>query len=174
MEDNSFPSAIKKYRELPDGVYCEVLYNNIINTARPNVPHQFLATRVGGLLYKLLETAKTGVGLKRPTDVYLERQQAVVQPDVFVMMNNNLDIIREDAIYGAPDIIFEIICGNRDYDLITKKSLYEEAGVKEYFVIDPSSKLVVMFALNTSGKYEVVYELTGKITSGILATSFDI
>jgi len=69
-----------------------------------------LATRVGGLLYKFLETAKTGVGLKRPTDVYLERQQAVVQPDVFVMMNNNLDIIREDAIYGAPDIIFEIIC----------------------------------------------------------------
>lgn len=58
--------------------------------------------------------------------------------------------------------------------MITKKSLYEEAGVKEYFVIDPSSKLVVMFALNISGKYEVVYELTGKITSGILATSFDI
>lgn len=174
MDETSLPSAIKKYRELPDEVYCEVLYNNIVNTARPNVPHQLLAMKLSSRLYFILEKAKTGVALKRPTDVYLERQQAVVQPDVFVIMNYNLGIIHDDAVYGVPDIVFEILCGDRDYDKVTKRALYEDAGVKEYFIIDPSNKMVIMFARNNDGKFDIIYELTGKITSGILATSFDL
>jgi len=57
---------------------------------------------------------------------------------------------------------------------VKKKSLYEDAGVKEYFIIDPSNKMVIMFARNNDGKFDIIYELIGKITSGILATSFDL
>ena len=151
-----------------------MLYNQLIMTPAPNTSHQFLSFKIAGLIFNFLEENPIGVGAAAPTDVYLHDQQSVVQPDILVIMNENKGIIDDDGIHGAPDIVFEILSGNHIHDTVKKKTLYEEAGVKEYFVIDPANKMVVMFALNASGKYDVVYELTGKITSGILATSFDI
>jgi Uma2 family endonuclease len=121
-----------------------------------------------------LEKAKTGVVLEAPTDVYLMEMQSVVQPDVMVIMNENNNIIREDGIHGAPDIVFEILSGNRTHDTLKKKTLYEEAGVKEYFIVDPSDKTVIMFAYNDSKRYELIYELKGKITSEVLGISFEL
>ena len=167
-------TAIDIYRSLPEGTRCEVLYNQLIMTPAPNTGHQFLSFKIAGLIFNFLEENPVGIGAAAPTDVYLTEQQSVVQPDILVIMNENKGIIYDDGIHGAPDIVFEILSGNYIHDTVKKKSLYEEAGVKEYFVIDPANKMVVMFALNASGKYDVVYERPGKITSGILATSFDI
>jgi Uma2 family endonuclease len=174
MQERSFPLAIKKYREFQEGAHCELLYNTMISTARPNVPHQLIAVKLSALLYNFLDKTKIGVVFKRGIDVYLEKQESVVHPDALVIMNENLGIVHEDAIYGVPDIIFEILCGNRAYDKIKKKALYEEAGVKEYFIIDPADRMVIMFARNVDGRYELVYELKGKITSEVLAASFDL
>lgn len=167
-------TAIDIYRSLPEGTRCEVLYNQLIMTPAPNTSHQFLSVKLSSRLFVYLEETKKGIILEAPTDVYLTELQSVVQPDIMVIMEKNRSLIYEDGVHGAPDIIFEILSGNHIHDTVKKKSLYEEAGVKEYFVIDPANKMVVMFALNASGKYDVVYERTGKITSGILATSFDI
>jgi Uma2 family endonuclease len=174
VQEKLFPLAIKKYREFPEGVHCEVLYNKMVSTARLNVSHQLIATKLSVLLYNFLDETKIGVVFKRPVDVYLEKQESVVHPDALVIMDKNLEIIHEDAIYGVPDIIFEILCGNRAYDKIKKKTLYEEAGVKEYFIIDPLDKTVIMFAYNNDKQYELVYELKGKITSEVLGVSFDL
>jgi Uma2 family endonuclease len=71
--------------------------------------------------------------------------------------------------------VFEIISGNRTHDTVRKKTFYEEAGVKEYFIIDPADKTVIVFAYNNNQKkYELVYELKGKVTSEILGMSFDL
>jgi len=166
--------AIMKYREFPEGVPCEVIYDQIVTTAWPHTRHQQISMKLSSLLYFLLEETKKGIVLRKPCDVYLEEQRSVVQPDIFVILDENKQIIYEDAIYGVPDIIFEILCGNRAYDRIEKKGLYEQAGVKEYFIIDPLDNTVTMFTLNSQHKYELVYELKGKITSAILATSFDL
>jgi Uma2 family endonuclease len=71
-------------------------------------------------------------------------------------------------------IIFEILSLNRIHDTLKKKTLYETTDVKEYFIIDPSDKTVIMFAYNNDHRYELVYELKGKITSEILGASFDL
>ncbi|MFI5136964.1 MAG: Uma2 family endonuclease [Sphingobacteriales bacterium] len=167
-------TAIDIYRSLPEGTRCEVLYNQLIMTPAPNTTHQFISVKISSLLFLFLEKAKTGVVLEAPTDVYLMETQSVVQPDVLIIMNENKDIIREDGIHGAPDIIFEILSGNRIHDTLKKKTLYEESGVKEYFIIDPADKTVIMFTYNDQKKYELVYELKGKITSEVLGVSFDL
>jgi len=167
-------TAIDIYRSLPEGTRCEVLYNQLIMTPAPNTSHQFLSVRLSAKLFNFLEETKKGVILEAPTDVYLAEMQSVVQPDVLVIMNENKGIIYDDGVHGAPDIVFEILSGNHIHDTVKKKSLYEDAGVKEYFIIDPSNKMVIMFARNSDGKFDIIYELTGKITSGILATSFDL
>jgi Uma2 family endonuclease len=167
-------TAIDIYRSLPEGTRCEVLYNQLIMTPAPNTSHQFLSIRLSAKLFNFLEETKKGVILEAPTDVYLAEMQSVVQPDVLVIMNENKGIIYDDGVHGAPDIIFEILAGNHIHDTVKKKTLYEDAGVKEYFIIDPSNKMMIMFARNNDGKFDIIYELTGKITSGILATSFDL
>jgi Uma2 family endonuclease len=167
-------TAIDIYRSLPEGTRCEVLYNQLIMTPAPNTSHQFLSFKLSGIIFNFLEETPMGVALTAPTDVYLVEQQSAVQPDILVIMNKNKGIIYEDGIHGAPDIIFEILSTNHIHDTVKKKTLYEEAGVKEYFVINPANNMVIMFVLTDSGKYELVYELKGKITSGILAASFEL
>ncbi len=167
-------TAIDVYRMLPEGTRCEVLYNQLIMTPAPNTAHQFISIKLSALLFNFLEKSNKGVVLAAPTDVYFEDQQSVIQPDVFVIVNENKHIIQDDGIHGAPDIVFEILSGNRIHDTLKKKSLYETGGVKEYFIIDPFDKTVIMFAYNADRKYELVYELKGKITSEVLGCSFDL
>lgn len=167
-------TAIDIYQMLPEGTRCEVLYNQLIMTPAPNTAHQFISIKVSSLLFNFLEKSPKGVVLAAPTDVYLTDQQSVIQPDVFVIMNENKNIILDNGIHGAPDIIFEILSTNRIHDTLKKKSLYETTGVKEYFIIDPLDKTVIMFAYNSDRKYELVYELKGKITSEVLGFSFDL
>ncbi|MGZ3873300.1 MAG: Uma2 family endonuclease [Mucilaginibacter sp.] len=167
-------TAVDIYRSLPEGTRCEVLYNQLIMTPARNTDHQFLSIKLSAIIFNFLEEAGTGVALTAPTDFYLESQQSVVQPDVLVVMNANKHIIRKDGLYGAPDIIFEILSGNHLHDTVKKKTLYEDASVKEYFIIDPADKTVIMFARANNGKYELIYELKGKVTSGILGASFDL
>jgi Uma2 family endonuclease len=167
-------TAIDIYRSLPEGTRCEVLYNQLIMTPAPNTNHQFISIKLSALLYNFLEKTGKGVVLAAPTDVYLEEQQSVIQPDILVVLNENKQIIKEDGVYGAPDIVFEILSRNRIHDTLKKKTLYETTGVKEYFIIDPADKNVIMFACNADKKLELIYELTGKVTSELLECTIDL
>lgn len=167
-------TAVDIYRMLPEGTRCEVLYNQLIMTPALNTDHQFISVKLSALLYNFLEETGTGVILHAPADVYFEQEQSVLQPDVLVILNENKSIIQKDGIHGSPDVVFEILSGNRIHDTLKKKSLYEKAGVKEYFIIDPEDKKVVMFTYNEASQYELVYELTGKITSEVLGCSFNL
>jgi Uma2 family endonuclease len=167
-------TAVDIYRMLPEGTRCEVLYNQLIMTPAPNTDHQFISVKLSALLYNYLEETGKGVVLHAPADVYFEEEQSVLQPDVLVILNQNKSIIHKDGIHGAPDVVFEILSSNRIHDTLKKKSLYEKAGVKEYFIIDPADKKVVMFAFNDLRQYELIYELTGKITSEVLGCSFNL
>ena len=88
----------------------------------------------------------------------------VVQPDICVICDPSK--IDERGCCGAPDMIIEIISpstGRRD--LFEKFVLYEESGVKEYWVVYPDSKAVTVFLLQDDGKYGAagVYEFKGPV-----------
>ena len=75
-----------------------------------------------------------------PTDVVLADDQ-VVQPDVFIVCDNAK--IRDDAIFGAPDVIFEVLSpATSKKDRNKKMKLYRRFGVSEYFLVDPDTELV--------------------------------
>jgi len=77
----------------------------------------------------------------------------VVQPDICVVCDAaKLD---EKGCLGAPDLIVEILSLQSAHrDLKEKYSLYEEKGVKEYWVVYPAEQVVEIFNLSASGKYE--------------------
>lgn len=166
-------TAVDIYRMLPEGTRCEVIFNELIMSPSPSPLHQLLLSDLHALLYDHLKVNGTGKVLLAPTDVYLEDNDSVVQPDLLVILSSKLQMIKADGIYGAPDVTIEILSTNRAYDTQRKRALYEKAGVKEYFIIDPDNKLVTLLTLGDNGIYGQTYEQTGLLRSVILNCSLN-
>lgn len=76
--------------------------------------------------------------------------------------------IKPDGVYGAPDLVVEILSTNHTYDTQRKRALYEKSGVKEYFMIDPENKITTLLTLNAQGVYEQTYEQPGLLRPAII------
>ena len=83
-------------------------------------------------------------------DVYLTENDRVI-PDAMIVCNKN--IIKLDGIHGAPDLVVEVLSpGTAKNDRGYKKNLYETAGVKEYWIVDPISHSREVYIL-ANGKF---------------------
>src|SRR6266403_906199 len=158
-------TAVEVYRMLPEGTRCEVIFNELIMSPSPSREHQLVLIKLTTLLFKFLEEQLTGTLLSAPFDVYFDEEQSVVQPDLFVVLQENEQIIQKNGVHGVPALIIEVVSTNRSYDTKRKRALYEKAGVKEYFMIDPENKKTTLLTLNASGVYEQTYEETGALNS---------
>lgn len=126
--------------------------------AAPRRVHQEIFGRIFSKIYFFLENRPCKV-YAAPFDVRLpvkskknEDIDTVVQPDICVVCDpSKLD---ELGCVGAPDLIVEILSpGNNKKELQNKYEVYEEAGVKEYWIIHPSECTLIIYSL-VSGKYQ--------------------
>ncbi len=151
----------RQYLRWPEGARIELIDGNVYKmTPAPSRMHQ----KILGALYSRLEAllrGKTCEVYPAPFDVRLPKPGAdedtdtVVQPDITVVCDvSKLD---DRGCKGAPDLVVEIISpGSLKLDISTKKSLYESSGVKEYWIVYPSEKIVTIYTLSASGKYELL------------------
>ncbi len=165
-------TALDVFRLLPEGTLCEVIDNVLYMSPAPKYTHQ----RLLGLMYRIIsahvEKSNIGEAIISPFDVYFEDLLSAVQPDLLVFLNENRQILKEDGyIHGAPDIIIEILSSDKKRDLVKKKSLYERAGVKEYFTVNPDNREIHSWLLKEN-KYELQYTDFGKFKSSVLAFQF--
>lgn len=125
--------------------------------AAPRRIHQKISGNVFFRLYKFLENNSCDV-FSAPFDVRLPVKSiknedifTVVQPDICVICDKNkLDDL---GCIGAPDLIVEILSpGNNKKELKNKYEVYEESGVKEYWIIQPYELTLLIYTL-TEGKY---------------------
>lgn len=124
----------------------------------PNTYHQVISGNVFGFLKGKTKGSKCKP-FAAPTDVRLITKSAkdediitVVQPDIFVVCDpSKMD---ERGCLGSPDFIIEILSPSTSArDLNEKYNLYEEAGVREYWVIGPGERFVESFVLE-NGAYK--------------------
>jgi Uma2 family endonuclease len=126
----------------------------------PSSNHQSISGNLFGQLYLFLKGKKCKV-FSAPFDVILpvkgkdfEQSNKVVQPDIVVICNR--EIIQERGCFGVPDWVIEILSPHTTKkDLQLKFDLYEEAGVKEYWIIEPENQTVEVFVLEAT-KYRRV------------------
>jgi Uma2 family endonuclease len=79
----------------------------------------------------------------------------VVQPDLCIICDESK--LDDKGCIGAPDVIIEILSpGNNKKEMKIKYELYQENGVKEYWIVVPQEQFIQQFALNSQGKYELV------------------
>ncbi|HEX5316486.1 MAG TPA: Uma2 family endonuclease [Candidatus Kapabacteria bacterium] len=145
------------YAKLPDGKErYELIDGELIMVPAPTFEHQDISGFLHGKLEALVRPRKLGKVVSAPTDVHATEHD-VYQPDILFIRRNNLGIVKEGAIYGAPDLIIEILSPSTGYyDLKHKKDVYQQIGVQEYWIVDPMDKTVECF-LNSPRGYETFF-----------------
>jgi Uma2 family endonuclease len=108
--------------------------------------HQHIVFYLSHHLGAWVDNHNLGIVLSAPMDMVLT-QHNVTQPDVLFISKARRHIIK-NVIMGAVDLAMEVIStGSRSRDRIDKRDLYEQHGVKEYWIIDPDAETVEVFYL---------------------------
>lgn len=157
------------YALLPDdGKRYEVIRGELYMSAAPRPLHQRVITRLSFFLEGFLEDSALGTVFVAPIDVILpENLGDPVQPDIIFVRNDRLDIVGETNIEGSPDLAIEVLSpSNPAHDRSLKYQLYQEAGVAEYWIIDPLDRTVEVYALQDG-----TYQQFGKWSDGETAHS---
>lgn len=141
----------------------------------PSSEHQRILMEIASQLHTYLR-GKNCTVFPAPFDVRLpqgeekdEDIENVVQPDLVVVCDR--DKIDKRGCKGAPDMIIEILSySTAKKDLNEKFNLYEQAGVKEYWVVFQGEEVVEVYQLNDSQRYEKsgTYHSSDQIKVGIL------
>ena len=163
-------TAMEVFEMLPEGTLAEVINNKLYMSPSPSFNHQEILSDLFFEIKGHVKANDLGKCVFSPMDVYLGDKNAV-QPDILFIATNNLGIVQKGKIIGAPDLIVEALSQDRKHDLETKKKLYEEFGVKEYFIIDPSNKEVFSYFLQGK-KYVFQESKKGEMHSNILKKTF--
>jgi Uma2 family endonuclease len=104
--------------------------------------HESLFSFVLKLLSLYVEHKRLGSVWGSRTLVKLDAKEQY-EPDILFVAQEREHIIGDEKIFGAPDLVIEIVSpGSRRYDYGVKKENYEQAGVREYWLIDQSRRYV--------------------------------
>ena len=163
-------TMLEIWESLPEGTLCQLINNKLIMSPAPLDIHQVILNLINLKVSIFLIKSKIGEVRIAPYDVRFSKQN-VFQPDIIFIKNENLDKIDRTGLKGAPDLVIEILSpstGQLDYN--DKKNIYEKYGVKEYFIVDPETKMVDSFILKND-LFEQQKFTTGKIKSKILGTT---
>jgi Uma2 family endonuclease len=154
--------TLEQWRQWPEGERWELIAGEAFDMSpSPRTRHQKVAGRIFHLLCSLLE-AKACQPFIAPIDVFLpgvldDSDDTVVEPDVLVVCDPAK--VREDGIHGSPDFIVEVLSPSTAYkDMGRKKELYEKAGVREYWLVNPETGSVFRYLLS-DGRYGPATEL---------------
>src|SRR5438552_78099 len=129
---------------------CELWDGELIMPPAPFFDHQEIVLRFYRRLFDWVSNRKLGKVVTAPIDMVLSPHRAV-QPDVAFIAQDRLGIIRR-VIHGPVDLAVEVISlGNRNRDRIEKRDLYEQYGIKEYWIIDPEAQTVEVLFLESGG-----------------------
>ena len=147
--------------------------------AAPKRIHQKAAASLGNKFYNFLEGNICEVYFA-PFDVRLpvkskkdDKVNTVVQPDICIVCDpEKLD---ERGCIGAPDLVMEIMSpGNKQLELQYKYEVYEESGVKEYWLLDPDAVTLLIYSL-VNGNYQPSKLMTtGDIVKSMVIKGFEL
>ncbi len=145
-----------------DNEFYEYLENNdvraelingyiVVDMGQPSIFHQELAFELKYAFREYFRKHKKKCRAFMENEVRFDKDNVVV-PDVFVTCRpENID---DKRMNGAPELVIEIVSGNRFSDYYRKLILYKEQGVREYWIVDPKlSQVTVWFFEDEESPY---------------------
>jgi len=150
----------RHYKTWPDSERWELIDGRAwAMSPAPRKRHQELAWKLSGMFYDYLK-GKPCKAFAAPFDVLLpegdeadDEVDTVVQPDIVVYCDRSK--LTEAGARGAPDLVVEILSPSTSKkDQHDKFDLYERHGVREYWVVDPGNRSLMVYRPLPNGSYD--------------------
>lgn len=138
--------TLDDYYALPDDQRVELIDGVFYDMSAPYTTHQIIALDIFTQIKSYIMSKKGKcIPLAAPCDVQLDRDdKTMLQPDVMIICDR--DKVVKQKVYGAPDFIVEVLSDStKKKDMTLKLSKYENAGVKEYWIVDPDKQKIIVY-----------------------------
>lgn len=156
--------TLDDYYALPDERRVELIDGVFYDMAAPAVIHQKILIELC-MLFRECANAHEGECevFIAPCDVRLDcDNKTMVQPDIFLICHPY--DLEAKALDGAPDLTLEILSpSTRAKDMLLKLHKYQNAGVKEYWIVDPDHNTVLVYDLRSDDFYPEKYDFDAVI-----------
>lgn len=158
------------YYSLPEDIQAELIDGQFYYMSAPSRIHQeilsFLHLEIGGYI-----RSKNGDCRVYPTPfaikLFEDDDTTIVKPDVSIICDPNK--LTDRGCTGAPDWIIEIVSpSTASHDYIRKLNLYTNAGVKEYWIVDPARKSIYVYHLEETKFATAAFTFQDKIKANVL------
>lgn len=140
-----------------DSTHAEWVDGEVIAMSPPSEKHQNLSGFLTALLRHFVEAKQLGAILCAPFQMKLTTRPAGREPDLLFIAEEHLDRLKNTYLDGPADMAVEIISPeSRAHDRGEKFYEYEQAGVREYWLIDPVRKQAEFYRLGDDDIYQPV------------------
>lgn len=156
--------TLEDYYKIPDDIRVELIDGVIYEMSSPTSVHQLIAGFIYSKLLMYMVSQKGDcLPMISPLDVQLDcDDKTMVQPDVIIVCDR--DKVIDRCVYGAPDFVIEILSkSTRKKDGFIKLNKYMNAGVKEYWMIDPKKLKVLVYDFTQEEVFPTLYGFTDKV-----------
>lgn len=156
--------TLEDYYALPDERRVELIDGVIYDMAAPAIIHQKILGELHLLFRECMDRHEGSCEVYlSPCDVRLDRDnRTMVQPDLLVVCEEY--DIGAKAFDGAPDLTLEILSpSTRSRDMLLKLHKYANAGVREYWIVDPDRRAVLVYDLEHEDYYPDKYSFEDRI-----------
>lgn len=155
--------TLEEYYTMPDDRRAELIDGVIYDMNSPTFVHQRIAGIVYYQIFHYIEEKKGRcIPMMAPVDVCLDcDNRTMVQPDILIICDHSK--IMKWGILGAPEFVLEVLSpATKWMDCMKKLGKYQNAGVKEYWIIDPYQKKMTVYDYRQEG-WPQVFELAGEV-----------
>jgi Uma2 family endonuclease len=130
----------------------ELIEGELFVTPSPTPMHQDISGNLYVLFRKVVFDSGHGRVYYAPLDVRLA-ENTIVQPDLIVVLSDR-PVLTAARVEGTPSLAVEIVSpSTSSYDRITKRNVYAQYGVPEYWLVDPDAETVTIFSDPRDGRY---------------------
>lgn len=156
------------YYNIPEDTRAEIIDGRIYYQAAPSRVHQKILSELHITIGQYIKS-KGGSCQIYPAPFAVKLfgdRTTIVEPDISVICDNSK--LTDRGCTGAPDWIIEIISpGTASHDYIRKLNLYADAGVREYWIVDPLEQAVFVYYLEEDKFRTVAHTFRDKIKVNI-------
>lgn len=146
--------SYEEFLELYAGVSAEWVDGEVVLMSPASTRHQLLVRFLLMILQSFAERHQIGEVICAPLQMKLELRRSGREPDILFIAQEHLDRLKETYLDGAADMVVEIVSPeSAGRDRGDKFYEYEQAGVREYWLIDPVQKQAEFYQLEDDGLY---------------------
>lgn len=150
--------SFEEFLLLTDGIKkAEWVDGEIIYMAAASIKHELLFKFLLTVLNLYVKGNSLGIVLGSDVSMKLEEERRGREPDILFIINERTNLLRENYLDGAADLVVEIISPESvERDRNEKFIEYEAAGIREYWLIDPQREQAEFYRLREDLRYHLV------------------